>query len=116
LVQQAAREGRPVTGSLAAAQPRVVDTPAGWYHATNVAIFAPKGQFPGRGGIDSLVTHVPPGDYTAWLQGSYGPGVRLTATTAGKSSARGEVRKDLGYSHGWSATGDTPAGGRGELT
>jgi hypothetical protein len=116
LFETAARDGSQVVASIAAVKPRTVDTPDRWFKATNVAIIAPKGQFPGRGGIDSLVTQVPPGDYSVWVQGSYGSGVRLVAATAGRSLTLGEVRGDLGFSDGWFSLGTVRAGGRSVFT
>jgi hypothetical protein len=116
LLAQAAAERSPVVASLAGVQPLVVDTPDRWFHATTVPIFSPQGQYPFRNGIDSLVTHVPTGDYTAWLQGTYGSGVRLTAATAGASKVLGEVHGDLGFSDGWFDMGPIRAGGRSVFT
>jgi hypothetical protein len=119
-VRRVAREaeaaGKPLAVSLGGANPRTLLTGFNWIRMNRSRIIPPPGQSAGSGGVGSTVTHVRPGRYSAWVQGSYGPGLRAIVTSGAGSKTLGEVRNDLGRSDGWFPLGDVAIAGRTNTT
>ena len=68
------------------------------------------GMVAGRGGLAATRPKVEPGRYEAWMQGSFGQGVRLTAQTPGADSRNvGDLFNDLG-APGWQRFGVVDVG------
>jgi hypothetical protein len=102
--------------SLGAVNARVLVTGFNWIGMTRAPVVPPASESAGLGGVGSTVTHVAPGRYEAWLQGSYGSGVRPTVSSAAGSYRLDEVRSDLGLSDGWFRVGELNVAGRTNTT
>jgi hypothetical protein len=113
VVELAARARRDGSGLLASVQPDPAHTviePMTWTGVfVDRASPAPQ-TIAGLGGTAGARLQVASGRYEAWIQGSFGPGARLTARTgdAGPSTGIGDVFNDLG-TPGWHRVGEFDA-------
>jgi hypothetical protein len=106
LVRRALKAGTPLVAAVQADPPTTVITPDMWLGLDNKrAVPAPE-MVAGRGGGASGPARVAPGRYEAWIQGSFGPGVRLATHVPGRRPSRnvGDVYNDLG-TPGWQRFG-----------
>jgi hypothetical protein len=110
-VRRLLRSGSPLRVSVPGPAPRIAVPVSGWGGFAGAPIAPPSGQIVRRGGGAVAGVELPPGEWVAWLQGSYGPGVRLSEG----SVPLGEVRDDLGFSSAWHALGRLHGGRRTEL-
>jgi hypothetical protein len=102
LAEGARRAGEPLVAAVQSDPPVTVLEPEMWV-ALDVkrALPAPE-TAAGRGGGASARAKVEPGRYEAWIQGSFGPGVRMTTEVPGRrpETEVGKVQNDLG-APGW---------------
>jgi hypothetical protein len=106
----------PLAASIGGAAPRTLLPATAWHGLTPGRVVPPPDQVVGRGGEASTVASLPPGRYTAWIQGAFGPGVRLYAKSGAASGAVGEVHGDLGSPDGWFDLGQVDGGPNVTLT
>ena len=103
-----ARTGRSMIDvALPPAAPRTLIRPAGWYTSEFARVAPAPGQIVARRAYAATDAALPPGRYSAWIQGSIGTQLRFRAGGATVS----HVRADLGLPDAWHpvATIDVPA-------
>jgi hypothetical protein len=101
IAAEAIRDRAQLAVALPGLPPRRILKASDWILLTPGKVIPPPGMVTGRGGTASGTKPVPPGLYTAWLQGSFGPGARLYARSGLSSGAVGEAHGDLGSPDGW---------------
>ncbi|MFL5886355.1 MAG: hypothetical protein ACJ77M_14885 [Thermoleophilaceae bacterium] len=116
LVRRAEQLHRNLAVSVGGVEPHILVTGFNWIRMKRSRVVPPPDESAGYGGIGSTVVRVPAGRYDAWLQGSYGSGVRVTMTSQAGSRVLGEVRNDLGLPDGWFPLGQVDLAGRTNTT
>jgi hypothetical protein len=95
------RAGEPLVAAIPPGRRHVIITPDDWRGHEVGATAAPRGFISRRGGGAAVTVSLPPGDYDAWIQGSFATGVRLFVDGTGY----GDVFGDLGLPSGWHPLG-----------
>jgi len=101
LLRASSRAGRPLVGAIPPGQRRLIMTADDWRGHEVAETFPPQGFVSRRGGVAGVNASLAPGDYDAWIQGSFATGVRLVVDGTGY----GEVFGDLGLPSGWHPLG-----------
>jgi hypothetical protein len=101
LVRAVRRSGQPLVAAIPPSRRHVVIRPDDWrgYSAGETA--APRGFLSRRDGQAAVTVSLAPGEYDAWIQGSFATGVRLFVDGTGY----GDVFADLGLPSGWHPLG-----------
>lgn len=101
LLGEATRSGRPLVAAIPPGRRRVIMTADDWGGHEVAETRPPRGFVSKRGGGTGDTVLLPPGQYDAWIQGSYATGVRLFVNGTGY----GEVFGDLGLPSAWHPLG-----------
>jgi hypothetical protein len=101
LLRASTRLDRPLVAAVAPSRRRVVMTAAAWRGHEVAETFPPRGFVSRRGGTATVTATLAPGDYDAWIQGSFATGVRLFVGKTGY----GDVFGDLGLPSAWHPLG-----------
>ena len=105
------RTARRADGEVVASVPRartqVVADPSDWVAWAARVELPPPGQINRRDGVAASRARLERGTYSAWIQGSFGPGVRLFVD----GQAYGEVFGDLALPSAWHSLGDVRSNG-----
>jgi hypothetical protein len=101
LLRASRRSSRPVVAAIPPSRRHVVMSAAAWRGHDVAETLAPRGFVHRRGGSASVTASLAPGDYDAWIQGSFASGVRLVVD----GTAYGEVFGDLGLPSAWHPLG-----------
>jgi hypothetical protein len=97
LFTRARQEDKPLVVSLPGAAPVRVINPSRWRAYETRSEILPPPMINRRGGFAAAWPDLEAGTYEAWIQGSFGPGVRLLVEGIGY----GEVNGDLGLPSAW---------------
>jgi len=108
-VAELLKTARATSTGLRIAKPRslsVVSRPQRWHVEGNTGAAADPRFISWRGAVASTEPALSPGSYDAYIQGSFGPGVRLSIN----DRTIGETFGDLGLQDGWQRLGTVVAG------
>jgi hypothetical protein len=94
------QSGRPLVAAIPPERLSIISADD-WRGHEVAETFAPEGFVNRRGGGAVVTASLAPGDYDAWIQGSFAPGVRLFVD----GTAYGDVFADLGLPSGWHPLG-----------
>jgi hypothetical protein len=95
------RSDRSLVAAIPRSRPLVIMRAGRWRGSEVAETIAPSGFVSRRGGVAAVTASLRPGHYDAWIQGSFGTGVRLVVD----GTAYGEVFGDLGVPSGWHPLG-----------
>jgi hypothetical protein len=108
LLRASRLSGRPLVAAIPSRRLVIMKADAWRGHEVGETISPPR--FVGRrGGVAEVTASLAPGDYDAWIQGSFATGVRLVVEGRGY----GEVFGDLGLASGWHPLGQVTIRARG---
>lgn len=112
LIEQARATHKPVVAAIGGAPPIGAVPAAAWHGYTSGRVPTPPGFVAATGGVAGGVVKPPPGRYSVWIEGSFGPGVRVSADTGAGYRILREVRDDLGLPWGYQPLGALDVTGR----
>ncbi len=97
LFRASRRTGRPLVAAVPASRPKLIIGPDAWRGYEPAETPPPSGFITRRGGGAIVDARLRTGHYDAWLQGSFGPGVRLRVG----DTTYGAAFDDLGLASAW---------------